>query len=103
MNIEIKTDLFNISNRLKSIDKKYFVVFNTQKNCYEIHYRRAKNTYELTVPFGTLDARTVQFVQKTKIENSKQIYEEIEKANQKAVEANQKKTLEQTYRSIYES
>ena len=66
----IKNDIFNIAKRLKSIDKKYFIVFNSDRNKYEVHYARAKNTYELTIPYDTLDARTIDFVLKTRIQNN---------------------------------
>ena len=101
-NIVIKNDLFDISNRLKSIDKNYFVVFNTAKQKYEIHYKRAKNTYELTLPFNFLDARTIDFVQKTRMENKELIFAEMEKANLK-IEAENKNKILNKIGEIYES
>ena len=97
----IKNDLFNIVNRLKSIDKKYFVVYNTKKHKYEVHYSRAKNTYELTVPYKNLDARTINLVLSTKIENQKQIYEKIEQENQMLEQKNKVQALE-NLRRVYE-
>ena len=78
----IKSDLFDISKRIHSIDPKYFVVYNRKRKKFEVHYTRAKNTYELTIPFDTLDARAVDFVLKTRIQNQQKILDEIEKNNQ---------------------
>ncbi|MGN1213218.1 MAG: hypothetical protein ACI4TZ_04165 [Christensenellales bacterium] len=97
----IKNDLFNIVNRLKSIDKKYFIVYNCKKHKYEVHYRRAKNTYELTVPYDKLDARTISLVQKTKIENQRQFLESIERENQILQQKNKNEILE-NLRRVYE-
>lgn len=77
----VTSDLFNISNRLKSIDKNYFVLFNAKRKKFEVHYKRPSNTYELTVPFDVLDARTVQLVQKTRVQNNQKIFDEIERSN----------------------
>ena len=79
----IESDLFDISKRIKSINPKYFVVYNKKRKKFEVHYRREKNTYELTIPYDELDARAVDFVQKTRIENQKKILDEIEKNNKK--------------------
>lgn len=99
----IKNDIFNIANRLKSIDKNYFVVFNFSRNKFEVHYKRAKNTYELTVPYDALDARTIDFVLKTRIQNKQKIFEEIENSNKKLEQKNIKNLIEKIDRRIYES
>lgn len=99
----IKNDIFNISNRIKAIDKKYYVVYNLTRKKFEIHYKRAKNTYELTVPYDSLDARAVAFVLKTRVQNQKAVLEEIEKSNEKLEKQNTKKIIENVNRRIYGS
>lgn len=80
---QITSDVFNISNRIKSIDPKYYIVFNISRQKFEVHYRRAKNTYELTIPYNCLDARTINFVLKTQVKNKDSLLAEIELSNQK--------------------
>ena len=99
----IKNDIFNIAKRLKSIDSKYFIVFNSNRNKYEVHYTRAKNIYELTIPYDKLDARTIDFVLKTRIQNKQKIFEEIENSNKKLEQQNIKNLIEKIDRRIYES
>ena len=101
--IKINNDVFDIVNRIKSVDSKYFVLFNLTTKKYEVHYQRAKNTYELTLPFDELDARAVLHVQKTRVENRKKIFAEIERQNQKLMEKEQKEKIEKIQRSIYAS
>ncbi|HAJ77703.1 MAG TPA: hypothetical protein DCO89_01365 [Clostridiales bacterium] len=79
----IKSDVFDIVKRIKNINPKYFVLFNKTREKFEVHFKRNKNTYELTIPYDVLDARTIDFVQKTRIQNQKKLLEEIEKSNQK--------------------
>lgn len=99
----IENDLFNISKRIKAIDKKYFVVFNKTKHKFEVHYSRSKNTYELTIPYKTLDARAVDFVLKTRVQNQQRIIDEIEKSNQELERKNTQRILENANRRLYES
>ena len=82
--IIINNDLYNISNRIKLIDKDYFIVYNFQNNKFEIHnYKNARNTYSLTIPYSVLDNRTIDYVQKTHISNIDKILNEMENNNQK--------------------
>ena len=99
----IKRDVFDIVKRLKSIDTKYFVIYNFERHKFEVHYARAKNTYELTIPYDTLDARTINFVLRTRIQNRKKIFEEIENSNKKLEQQNIKNLIEKIDRRIYES
>lgn len=89
--IVIKNDLFNIANRLKQINKKYFIVYNKQTKKFEVHFKRNFHTLELVLPFERLDIRTINYVLKTKIENKKALLEEIENHNKKLEEQNNRK------------
>ncbi|HEY8423462.1 MAG TPA: hypothetical protein VIL23_01715 [Clostridia bacterium] len=77
MKIKIENDLYDIANRLKSIDSGYFVVFDTERKKYEIHNtNNIGNTYCLTVPYDCLDARAVDFVNKTRRERFDKLLKE---------------------------
>lgn len=91
--ILIKNDLHNISTRLKQIDKNYFLVFNTKNNRFEVYYRKGLNvSLELVLPFDRLDARTIDYVLKTRIENKQKLFLEMEQNNQR-LEDNKNKAL----------
>ncbi len=84
MKIKIDSDVFEITKRLKAIDNSYFVLFNTLKNCYELHSENQPHTsFCLTLAFNCLDERTINLTLKTRSENRKILFEEIEKNNQK--------------------
>ena len=99
---QINNDLFDIANRIKQIDDKYFIVFNTARKKFEVHYKRNKNTYELTIPFEQLDARAVEFVRKTRMQNKQKILEEINNNNALLKEKEQKQ-IKENIRRIYEN
>lgn len=39
MILEIKNDVYYIAERLKEIDFKYFILYDTKKQKYEIHHK----------------------------------------------------------------
>lgn len=74
----IRHDLFGIAKRLKSIDRRYELFFNRKKNRYEIYVNGAM---QMALPFERLDARTLTYARKTRLENLEKIIAEIEEEN----------------------
>jgi len=85
MKIHIKSNVFNIPERLKEIDKSYFVLYDNISGKYEVHSTENKdgNTFCLTLPFNELDSRAIEHVRKTRVENSKKLWEEMKRNNEK--------------------
>lgn len=82
--IQIFTDPFFICQRLKEIDRSYFVMFDLEKKNYQLHSSEQKgNSYCLTFPFDCLDARAVEHARKTRVENEEKIIEEIDRENKR--------------------
>lgn len=89
---KISHDLFVIAKRLKSIDRRYELFFNRKKNRYEIY---ANGAMQMALPFERLDARTLTYARKTRLENLEKIIAEIEEENarleiQKTIETRDK-------------
>ena len=78
----ITDDLFDIANRLKSVNESYAVYYNTEKQRFEVH-DSARGCLAFVVPYDELDARTVEYALYTRVENVKQIAAEIEAHNQR--------------------
>ena len=82
MKFKVKSDVFNISKRIKEIDRSYYIVFNTSSNNFEVHSEsQLDNSYCLTLPFSELDERTLTLTRKTQSANIERILEEIELGN----------------------
>ena len=90
--ILIKNDVFNIVNRLKQINKNYYILFNKKTTKFEVHFKNLKNTLQLVLPFKFLDKRTVDLVQKSRVENKQKLLLEMEQNNIK-IEQNKNKKL----------
>ena len=81
---EIKRDVFDIADRVREVDEAYFIVRNHKRGCFEVHARgQTPSTFCLTVPFSELDARTVELVRKTRAENAKKLFAEMERENER--------------------
>jgi crotonobetainyl-CoA:carnitine CoA-transferase CaiB-like acyl-CoA transferase len=82
--IPVTGDVFGIVDQLKSIDSKYFVMFNRTKQRFEIHHSGQRfQSFCLAVPYDELDARTLEFVKETRVENYKKLKARLDKENLK--------------------
>lgn len=83
MRIKIDSDAFNIVDRIKEIDNGYFIVLNTDKDCFELHNEKQVNTYCLTIPYNQIDVRIIFLIYKTMVGNVDNIMYEIDTNNLK--------------------
>lgn len=82
MKIIVLFDVFNISNRVKDIDRDYYIVYNTSNQKFEIHHsNQIGGSYCLTLPFDKLDERALKHVRSSQSNNIEQILEQIEVDN----------------------
>lgn len=106
MKILMESNVYKIPERLKEIDRDYFVLYDTEYDRYEVHNSSNKDggTLCLILPFEYLDTRAVDYVRMTRIENSKRIYEEMKRHNEQLeIEAlnRQKDYIDATARDIH--
>lgn len=93
--IDVKSNVFCIPERLREIDKGYYVVFNTISQCFEVHHReQIGNTLALNIPYGELDCRTVDLVRNTRIENGRKFIEDMDRHNERLELEKEKRLLE---------
>lgn len=77
----ITNDLFDIADRLKSVNPFYKLVFNTETQKYEVYDTFRDDSLAFVVPYDELDARTVDYAKFTSVQNAKAIFAEVEKHN----------------------
>lgn len=101
MRFIVSHDVYEISKRIKDIDRYYYIVYDTSKTCYEIHNSsQIDSTYCLTIPYNQLDDRTLQYVRETSSANIEIILEKIEKENKLRENAQVRSVLSQFNESI---
>ena len=76
--IPIEKDVFSVADRLKEVDERYRVYRNTLAHRFEVYVGKA---LQFVVPFQKLDARTVEYARKTRIERVNKIVQELDKEN----------------------
>lgn len=89
--VKIEKDLFSIADRLKEIDGRYEVYRNTLAHRFEVYVERA---LQFVVPFQKLDARTLDFARKTRIERAEKILKEMDEINARIEKQKEKEILE---------
>ncbi len=80
MKIKINNGLFDIASRVKEIDPRYEIYFETETQKYTLW---ADGKRQLTFPFENLDERAVLYARKTRVENAEEIIREIDSCNEK--------------------
>ena len=80
--IPITNDLFNIANRLKSINPYFQLYFNKLLGRFEVHSScQHPNTLSFVVPYEQLDARTVELALQSRTEHADKIFYQVEQHN----------------------
>ena len=98
---KLESDVYNISKRIKKIDRDYYVVLNTSTEKFEIHNsNQIGSTYCLTLPFSELDERTINYIHKTKSINIESILNSIETENNIKKSASISSTLSDVYENL---
>ncbi len=80
MKIKINNDLFDIASRIKEIDPRYEIFFETEAQKFTVW---ANGKRQLTLPFENLDERAILYTRKTRVENVEEIIREIDSYNEK--------------------
>ncbi len=89
--IPIENDLFSIGERLKEIDPRYLLYRNAKEGRFEVYIGEA---LQFVVPFPCLDARTVEYARKTRIERIDEILNEMDKSNNLLEERRDKDSID---------
>ncbi len=80
MKIRINNDLFDIASRVKEIDPRYEIYFETESQKFTLW---AEGKRQLTFPFENLDERALVYTRKTRVENMEEVIKEIDSSNEK--------------------
>ena len=106
MKILVKSDMYDICNRVKKFDVSYRVVYDTVANIYQIYSTRLNQSIELisstplsyvcTLPYNTLDVRTIKHLYDTRVENIEELINKIDENNRKLEYQNQLKLKSQS-------
>lgn len=95
----VDSDCLDVTERLKAIDRDYYIVYDLDKKKFELHNRSQNSgTYCLTFPFDEIDERMVDFALKTKVQNCDLLFEEMERQN----ERNRKNIISTTVKTFME-
>lgn len=82
MKVKIDNDVFDIAKRIKDIDEGYFILFDVDKNVYELHNKFQLTSFCLTIPYANLDNRVIDLILYSDASNIDKIIEDIDRNNE---------------------
>lgn len=91
---EITSDVFDVADRLKGIDERYRLFYNTLTKRYEVYTFTPHPALQVVLPFSPPDARCVEHVRKTRAERAAQLLRELEKENERIAQARNKQIID---------
>lgn len=81
MKIKVESDVFDICDRVKEIDEGYFILYDTNKNIFELHNSNQCDTFCLTIPFKHLESNLLDLINLSSITNIDKIIDDIDDNN----------------------
>ncbi len=101
--------MYNIANRIKDIDRDYYIVYNTDCARFEVHNSmQIGSTYCCSLPYNALDERTLNYVNDTRSINIENILDNIDRENERVENAEKScvlydfnQSIEDTIRCFY--
>ena len=91
MKILIKSDVYNICNRVKQFDSSYRIVYDTASLKYLIYSTKLGKSIELigwmplsyvcSLPYSQLDARVIAYLYQTSVNNIDTLISQIDQLN----------------------
>lgn len=91
MKIKIESDVFDIVKRIKEIDDGYYILFDLNKQKFEVHNCKQSSSYCFTYPYDNLDERVFEMIYATNSKFIDKIIEDIDKNNTKIEKNNENK------------
>lgn len=80
----VYTHTLNIPERVREYDNTLFLVFNNQTTRFEIHSTDTNESYNASVPFRNLDARTIRHIMRNDVRvHGHKIMERLNKSEEK--------------------
>ena len=95
--------MFDIAARLKSVDRNYRLYFNKLSNRYEVHnILQRPSTLAFVVPYGELDARTVEYARFSRVQNAEKVFRDIEENNERLAKEAQERNINTLLKGLEE-
>lgn len=92
--VAVTGDVMDIVERIKEIDRDYFVMFNKRTQKYEVHVKGQLFSLGCELPFDSLDARAIEYVRERHVSRMKEILAGMEREEEMREQAQKAKMRE---------
>ena len=91
--VRIKSDVFDIADRIREVDERYLLFYNLDRSRFEVRLEGRPN--EIVITWNNpLDVRLVTKLRETHVRRVKRILEELEKQDLRAKKEEERKIKE---------
>ena len=91
--VEIRSDVFDIADRIREVDERYRLYYNLDKSRFEVRLRGDEENICVTWT-GSLDARLVTKLRETHVRRREALMREIEESEERAAKEAEAATRE---------
>jgi len=81
--VEIRSDVFDVADRIKEVDERYLLYYNLDKGRFEVRLKGDEENIAVTWA-GPLDARLVTKLRETHVRRRDELIKEIERSEELA-------------------
>ncbi len=93
--VPVTSDVYSISERIKAVDERFFIMFNRKTQRFEVHVKgQPATTFGCELPFDTLDARALEYVRKYSAARTQSLARDIAAHNDRLAESRHGKHIE---------
>jgi len=104
MKTKIMHDVYEISKRIKYIDRGYYIVYDTLKHKFEVHNaNQLGDTFCVNLPYSYLDERTLVYIYETNTSNIDKIIDKLDSDNTLRENAEKRRVFSQLNDTIEDS
>ena len=81
--VEIRSDVFDVADRIKEVDERYLLFYNLDQSRFEVRLKGDEGNVAVTWS-GPLDARLVTKLRETHVRRRDELIKEIERSEEEA-------------------
>ena len=92
--ISIKSDVFDVADRIREVDERYLLFYNLDKSRFEVRLKGKEDEIVVTWK-DALDSRLVTKLRETHVRRVKQLIEELEAQDRRQLREEERTVREQ--------
>lgn len=91
----IENSVYDIPSRVRGICDSYRIYYNVSKKRFELHHIDKNPTFQIVLPYSTLDYRVIDYINVTRIDRQLKYLENLDEYNNRVLEKNNQRIVDE--------